>query len=76
MTTKLTGDEPYYPTPVAVEGMNVKHSDQTGITIKQKFIADWMFSRATAYNVTPNPMSLAERAEEAFQAYLKIINGE
>jgi len=62
--TNITGNEPYYP----IIGIN---HQSTGITIRQKFIADYMQALAIK---DPGLVCSPRKAEEAFQEYLKIIN--
>lgn len=62
--TKITGNEPYFPTPIAKGNDEVTYSRDTGITIRQKFIMDFLIENRGPVNM----------AQEAFENYLKIIN--
>lgn len=62
----ITGDESYYPA-VWDSAHNGTIMSDGGITIRQKFIADFM-----TRNISESP----ESAQKAFESYLKIINQE
>lgn len=67
----ITGDEPYYPTPLSEYG----YSETKGITIRHKFIMDAINSRRTHPDiVTTSEGHLMALVEEDWQTYLKIIN--
>lgn len=65
----ITGDEPYYP----IIGDTNWHVT-SGITIRQKFIADWMIQNDATWRRESG--SLEAAAQDRFESYLRIINQE
>ena len=74
--TIITGNESYYPA-VWDSAHNGTIQSDGGITIRQKFIADYIKGIGAKYYHPSEPtnwLAVEKEADAAFQSFLKLIN--